>query len=78
MNIWFIILVTVLTSGEVYTEIKIPKDLKYNNEKMCMEAGQMFTDLKQVEIGKNGKVAFTCNVLTETDIRDALTEKTDL
>lgn len=78
MNIWFVILVTVMTNGTVYSEIKVPQDLKYNNKENCFEVGQLIANMKQEEVGSNGKVVFTCNVLSETDIRNALTKKTDI
>ena len=75
MNVWFIVLITIMTNGDVYTELKVPNDLVYNNKEACMAAGPEWAVMKQGQIGAGGRVVFSCHALTETDIRDALTNK---
>ena len=75
MNIWFIVLITIMTNGDINTELKVPNDISYNNREACMTAGPLFVEIKQGQIGTDGKVVFSCHILTETDIRNALTKK---
>ena len=75
MNVWFIVLITIMTNGDVYTELKVPTDISYNSKEACVTAGPLFVEMKQEQLGTNGRVVFSCHALTETDIRDALTKK---
>lgn len=77
--IWFIILTTVMNSGEVFAEVRFPNELDYNNETSCNEAGRAIGDLKQNEIGTSaGKVYFICQSTTVDELRKAVTKKTSL
>lgn len=71
--IWFIILTTVMTNGDVYTEVRPATAPEYNTEQQCKEAGQTLVDAKQVEIGTNsGKVYFVCDSIAEEQINKVL------
>ena len=77
--IWFIILTTVMTSGDVYAEVRFPNELDYNNETSCNEAGRGIIELKQSEIGTSaGKVYFICQSTTVEELEKAVTKKTSL
>jgi len=70
--IWFIVLTTIMSNGDVYTEIRPATSPEYNNEKTCMEVGQVFVDQKQIEIGTNsGKVYFVCHSMSVEQINKA-------
>ena len=76
--IWFIILTTVMTNGDVYTDIRSAIDPKYNNEQSCNDVGKILVEEKQTEVGtSNGKVYFICSSLSEKDF-DKATNKTSL
>ena len=59
--IWFIVLTTIMSNGDVYAEVQFPNSAEYNNEKSCNESGNAITNQKQLEIGtKAGTVYFIC------------------
>ena len=59
--IWFIVLTTIMSNGDVYSEVQFPLDPKYNDEKSCNEVGFAVVDQKQLELGTNsGKVFYIC------------------
>ena len=59
--IWFIVLTTIMSNGDVYSEVQFPLDPKYNDEKSCNEVGIAVVDQKQLELGTNsGKVLYIC------------------
>lgn len=59
--IWFIVLTTIMSNGDVYSEVQFPLDPKYNDEKSCNEAGIAFVNQKQLELDTNsGKVFYIC------------------
>lgn len=71
--IWFIILTTVMTNGDVYTEVRPATAPEYNTEKQCNDAGQILVDAKQIEVGTNsGKVYFVCQNISEEQIDKVL------
>jgi hypothetical protein len=77
--IWFVILTTVMNTGEVYADVRFPNELAYNNEAMCNEAGKAIIELKQSEIGTNaGKVYYICQSVTVETLEKAVTKKTSL
>lgn len=78
MNVWFIVLITIMTNGDVYTELKVPNDLVYNTRESCVAAGPLFAEMKQGQLGSSGKVVFSCHALSESDIRGALTKKQEI
>lgn len=70
---WFIILVTVLTNGQVYSDVRPATDPKYNTEASCEEAGASFVQQEQTKIGSdNGKVFYVCEHFSEEEINKAL------
>lgn len=63
--IWFIVLTTIMSNGDVYAEVQFPLDPQYNNEKSCNESGNAIINQKQLEIGTNaGKMYFICQSAT--------------
>lgn len=71
--LWFIVLTTIMSNGDVYTEIRPATAPQYNTEKQCNEAGQVLVDQKQLEIGTNaGKAYFVCHSLSEKEITRVL------
>ena len=63
--IWFIVLTTIMSNGDVYAEVQFPLDPQYNNEQSCNESGNAIINQKQLEIGTNaGKVYFVCQSAT--------------
>jgi len=59
--LWFIVLTTIMSNGDVYAEVQFPLDPQYNNEKSCNESGAAIINQKQLEIGTNaGKVYYIC------------------
>lgn len=77
--IWFVVLTTIMNTGEVYAEVRFPNELAYNNEKMCNEAGMAIINQKQSEIGTNsGKVYYICQSVTVDTLEKAVTKKTSL
>lgn len=70
--IWFIVLTTIMTNGEVFTEIRPATSPDVNTEAQCMEAGKIIVDQKQLEVGTvNGKVYYICHSLSGEEIRKA-------
>lgn len=71
--IWFIILTSVMTNGDVYTEVRPATKPEYNTEEQCIEAGKLIVEAKQIEIGTNsGKVYFVCQSFSSQEINKAL------
>jgi hypothetical protein len=63
--IWFIVLTTIMSNGDVYAEVQFPLYPQYNNEKSCNESGIAVVNQKQLEIGTNaGKVYYICQSAT--------------
>ena len=59
--IWFIVLTTIMSNGDVYAEVQFPLDPQYNNEQSCNESGIAVVNQKQLELGTNsGKVFYIC------------------
>ena len=72
MSVWYIILVTVLSSGEASVDVRYPLDPKYNNEKDCNEVGDTIMREEQMKVGTSqGTVYFICKVITPEDHRKA-------
>lgn len=71
--IWFIVLTTIMSNGDVYAEVQFPLDPKYNNEKSCNESGNAIINQKQLEIGtKAGTVYFICQSVTSDTLLNVL------
>ena len=63
--IWFIVLTTIMSNGDVYAEVQFPNSSEYNNEKSCNESGIAVVNQKQLELGTNsGKVYYICQAAT--------------
>lgn len=70
--IWFIILTTIMTNGDVYTEIRPATSPEVNTEQQCNDAGKIIVEQKQIELGTtNGKVYYVCQSLTEQEVNKA-------
>ena len=71
--IWFIVLTTIMSNGDVYAEVQFPLDPKYNNEQSCNESGNAIINQKQLEIGTNaGKVYYICQSVTSDTLLNVL------
>lgn len=71
--IWFIILTTVMSNGDVYTEVQFPQKPEYNNEQQCNQSGDAIVNQKQLELGTNsGKVYYVCQSASFDEIGKAL------
>ena len=63
--LWFIVLTTIMSNGDVYAEVQFPLDPQYNNESSCKEYGIAVVKQKQLELGTNsGKVYYICQAVT--------------
>jgi hypothetical protein len=71
--IWFIVLTTIMSNGDVYAEVQFPLDPQYNNEQSCNESGIAVVNQKQLELGTNsGKVLYTCQSTSSDTVLKAL------
>lgn len=76
--IWFIVLSVLMNDGTMYTDLHLPNDPQYNNEKSCNEAGQLMVDQKQLEIGTNtGRAYFICKAISQEEFNKATGPKTN-
>lgn len=62
MNVvWFIMLMIVNSDGSVNATLQYPLKPQFNNEKSCLETGQILADEEQLKIGlNNGKIFWRC------------------
>lgn len=63
--IWFVILVTINTSGTVTATTHYPQSPTYNNESSCNKYGETLSNKIQMERGtNNSKVFWKCEALS--------------
>lgn len=71
--IWFVILVTINTSGTVTATTHYPKSPTVNNEKTCNEYGELLSNKVQMEKGtNNSKVFWKCEALSYKTIAESM------
>jgi hypothetical protein len=71
--LWFVILVTISSSGQATATTHYPKTPSYNNESACMEYGKTLADKIQVEQGtKNAKVFWKCDSVSYETIAKSM------
>lgn len=76
--IWFVVLVTVMLNGDVFTEVRHATVPKNNNKESCEMAGKFIADQELEKIGsENGRVFYTCQFFKIEDI-DKVLERTSL
>lgn len=71
--IWFIVLTTIMSNGDVYTEVRPAASPEFNTKEQCLAVGQVVVDQKQIEIGTNsGTVYYVCHSITADEFLKAV------
>lgn len=76
---WVMILTTVLTNGDVYTEVRWPTKTEMNSEAECNRQADIAAGEEQLKVGlNNGKVVYTCQSIPLKDIKNLVLSNSDI
>jgi hypothetical protein len=71
-SIWFLIIVTISSTGEVTSDLQQPSSSKENSQQLCEYWGQRTADDLLLKLGEKYKVFWRCQEISTKDIAGAL------
>lgn len=70
--LWFIVLITVMSNGDVYSDVRPATSPEFNSEETCKQIGGILVVQEQLKIADGGKVYFVCDSFSKETFQKAL------